>query len=137
MYARLCREIKKNEQTGPYSLMGSFTNLRWTNVPVGFVCVVYWQGANETFRQSFALVDEEGTCLDETPAMECVLNHLQTNISSAFFYTIFPQPGPYNISVYQNGICIETVPLPMREAEQINDSYSAPFAPLAPLGIMM
>jgi hypothetical protein len=50
--------------------MGSFANLRLTNAPIGFVCVVYWRGANETFRQSFALVDEEGNTLDGIPAAE-------------------------------------------------------------------
>ena len=76
------------------------------------------------------MADEEGTRLDKTSATECVLNQPQTNISTAFFYTIFPHAANHNSNVYQNGICIESVLLPVREAKQINNSYSAPFAPL-------
>jgi len=130
-FARLCKEIKRNEQTGLYSLIGSFVHLTLIKGPIGFVCVVYWEAANETFRQSFALMDEAGNLLDETPAMECVLKHQQANISTAFFYTGFPQAGRYNINVFQNGICIETIPLHVMDVQQTIDR---PLAFSAPLG---
>ena len=131
MFARLCREIKKNTQSGLYSLVGSFAHLHWTPGPVGFVCVVYWARGNETFRQSFALTDEAGKLLDETPATECVLTRQRENISTAFFYASFPGAGNYNIAVYRNGVCIKTIPLQVLEASQISSSRFAPVGSVA------
>ena len=131
IFARLCREIKKNQQSGLYSLVGSFAHIEWMKGPVGFVCVVYWEPANETFRQSFALADEAGNILDETPSTECVLTTQGENVSTAFFYVSFPQAGRYNITVYQNGVCIEAIPLQVMEALQISESRSAPLGSAA------
>jgi len=111
MLARLCRAIKKNEPDGLYSLVGRFAQLSWRPGPVGFVCVVYWGRGNETFRQSFALKDEVGNLLDETPTTECVLTERRDNVSTAFFYVSFPRAGHYSINVYQNDRCIEDIPL--------------------------
>ena|SRR5690349_18597083 len=130
LYARLCRKIRRDKQTGSYSLRGSFTALPLTNAPVSFVLVVNWQGANETFQQSFAILDADGNLLDQTPATECVLNDRQVNISTAFFYTVFPQAGHYNINVYKNGACIETIPLRIMATQQTDETRPAPFAPL-------
>lgn len=136
LFARLCKEIKKNQQTGLFSLVGSFAHLRLTNSPVGFVCVVYWGRAYETFRQSFALMDQAGNLLDETPSTECVLNPHRETVSTAFFYASFPGAGSYHISVHQNGVCLETIPLQVVEASQIGDRYPparlAPFESAAP-----
>jgi hypothetical protein len=116
MYARLCREIKRDNQTNRYSLIGSFVDLAFTNAPIGFVFVVYWDGDTlEAFSQSFALVDEAGNILDQTPTLECVLNDQHANISTAIFYTIFPSSGHYNVRIYQNGICTETIPIQVIE----------------------
>ena len=127
MFARLCREIKKNGQGRSYSLVGSFAHIKWVKGPVGFVCVVYWEKANETFHQSFALTDESGNILDETPSNECVLTRQGENISTAFFYASLPQAGCYYINVFQNGVRIESIPLQVMETPQISDSRSAPF----------
>jgi trehalose utilization protein len=117
MFARFCREIKKNEEDERYSLAGRFAHLPWVPVPVGFVCVVYWERGNETFRQSFALRDGVGNLLDETPATECKLTRGRDTISTAFFYASFPRAGHYTIRVYQNGVCIQAIPLEVVEAE--------------------
>lgn len=135
LFARLCKEIRRNQQTGLFSLVRSFAHLRWTNGPVGFVCVFYWEKADETFCQSFALPDEAGNLLEETPSTECVLNPHRETVSTAFFYASFPQAGRYRIRVHQNGVCIETIPLPVVEASQIGDRYPvrlAPFESAAP-----
>lgn len=118
MFARFCRGIKKNERDELYSLVGRFAHLAWVPVPVTFVCVVYWERGNETFRQSFALRDELGNLLDETPATKCVLTRGRDTISTAFFYASFPRTGNYTIDVYQNGLCIHSIPLEVIEAEQ-------------------
>ncbi len=129
MFARLCKEIKKNQQSGLYSLIASFAHIKLTKGPVGFVCVVYWERADETFHQSFALMDEMDNLLDEMPSTECVLTTQGENIGTAFFYASFPRAGCYHISVYQNGVCIETIPLQVMEASQISDSHLTRFAP--------
>jgi len=126
VFARLCREIKKSQHSSRFSLVGSFAHMKWAKGSVGFVCVVYWEKTNETFRQSFALVDEAGHILDDPPSTECVLTRHGENISTAFFYASFPQAGNYNVNVYQNGVCIKTIPLPIMEASQTNDSRFAP-----------
>jgi len=132
LFARLCREIKKNQQSGLFSLLGSFAHILWMKGPVGFVCVVYWERANETFHQSFALVDELGNILDKTPSTECVLTTQGENVSTAFFYASFPQAGTHNITVYRNGVCIETIPLQVLEASQSSDNHLDRFAPFEP-----
>ena len=129
VYARLCRKIKRIEQTGSYSLMGSFVDLPLTKAPIGFVLMVYWEETNETFEQSFAIIDAQGSLLDKTPTTECVLKSKQINTSSAFFYTIFPRAGQYNINVYQNGVCIESLPLPVVEASTTSDRHRVPSTP--------
>jgi uncharacterized protein DUF6941 len=113
---RFCREVRRNDQTGLYSLVGSFVDLTFTNTPIGFVFVVYWLGnIDEMFRQSFALLDEAGNILDETPTSDFVLKRRQTNISTAIFYTIFPSAGRYNVNIYQDGICTEIIPMQVFE----------------------
>ena len=129
MFARLCRGIKKDQQTGLYSLVGSFTQLRLSNGPVGFACVVYWKRGKETFRQSFVLRDEAGNILDATPAIEFVLTREGQNISTALFYASFPQAGQYSIDVYQNGTSVENIPFKVVEAYQ---GLKRPLAPLGP-----
>lgn len=129
MFARLCREIKKSQQSGLYILMGGFDHIKWIRDPVRFVCVVYWAKANQTFRQSFVLRDEAGIILDQPPSTECVLTIPGENVSTAFFYTSFAQAGFYNIKVYEDGVCIETLPLEVREASQISESHLARLSP--------
>lgn len=113
---RFCRGARQNNQTGLYSLVGSFVDLTFTNSPIGFVLVVYWLGSiNETFRQSYALLDEVGNLLDETPTSDFVLTRRWTNMSTAIFYAMFPSPGRYNVKIYQDGICTEIIPLQVIE----------------------
>jgi hypothetical protein len=126
MFARLGREIRMNQQTGSFSLFRSFVQLRLTNGPVCFICVVYWEPEAETFYQSFALTNETGDILDDTPTTECVLTSHGENISTAFFYTGFPRAGHYSINVYQNGVCIETIPLEVVEPQESTMSSLAP-----------
>ena len=115
-YTRFCREVRRSDPTGLYSLVGSFVDLTFTNTPIGFVFVVYWLGnINETFRQSYTLMDEAGNILDETPSSDVVLKHPQANISTAIFYTIFPSVGRYTVNVYQDGICTESSPIQVIE----------------------
>jgi hypothetical protein len=130
VYARLGSRIKRNEQTGSYSLMGSFTALSLINTPVSFVLIVYWPATDETFPQSFAITDGQGNLLDQTPTTQCVLKSRQINTSTAFFHTVFPRAGQYNINVYQNGICTETIPLAVTEVQEINDDPRSSFAAL-------
>ena len=116
IFTRFCREARRNNQTGLYSLVGSFVDLTFTNTPIGFVLVVYWLGnIDETFRQSYALLDERGNILDETPTSDFVLKHSQVNMSTAIFYTIFPSTGRYNVNIYQDGICTEISPFQVIE----------------------
>lgn len=128
MYTRFCRTIKRNKQTGLYSLLGSFATLELTTTPVSFVLVVYWAGVIETFQQCFAIADLDGNLLDQTPSTQCSLKEKQVNISTAFFYTVFPQAGHYNINIYQNGVCTEVIPLPVVEAQSTGESLPIPLA---------
>jgi len=130
MYARLCRKIKRDKQTGSYSLIGSFVTLELTNYPISFALVVYWAGTNETFQQSFAILDADGNLLDQTPATECILGEKRSNISTAFFHAVFPRAGHYSINVFRNSDCIEAIPLDITEAQQTSESPRAPFVPL-------
>jgi len=130
IYARLCKKIKRDKQTGSYALVGSFATLPWTDAPTSFVLVVYWLGTNETFQQTFAITDADGTLLDQTPATECVLGDKRINVSTAFFHVVFPRSGYYSINVFQNGVCIEAIPLPVIEAEQAIHNPPFPFVPL-------
>jgi len=130
MYARLGSRIKRNEQTGSYFLAGSFTALPRINAPISFVLIVFWHDTNETFQQFFAIVDEQGNLLDQTPATECVLRAGQINSSTAFFHTVFPSSGPYSIQVYQNGICTEKIPLAVTAAENTSEGNRSSFASL-------
>ena len=130
MYARLCKKIKRDKQTGSYALIGSFAALPWTDTPTSFVLVVYWSGANETFQQTFAITDADGNLLDQTPTTECVLRDRRINISTAFFHAAFPRSGYYSINVFQNGVCIESIPLPVIEAEQTVHNPEVAFSPL-------
>lgn len=119
LYVRLCREVKKNTQTGRYSLMGKIAKLTWMDALVSFVFVVYWHGySGERFSQSFTLMDEMGNILNETPTTECELNNQEINISTAFFYTTFPHVGRYHVNIYQNGFCTKTIPLHLIDARQ-------------------
>jgi len=129
IFARLCKEIKKDLQGGLYSLVGVFTHLRLPNGPVGFVCVVYWERGEETFRQSFVLRDEAGNILDETPATECVLTKQGKNVSTAFFYVSFPSVAQYSIDVYRNGARVESIPFKVVEPYQSLKRPVAPFGP--------
>jgi len=116
IYTRFCGEVRRNHQTGLYSLAGSFVDLTFTKTPIGFVLVVYWLGKiNETFRQSYALLDEMGNILDETPTSDFVLKHPQVNMSTAMFYTIFPSVGRYNVNIYQDGVCTKIIPFQVIE----------------------
>src|SRR5262245_22374109 len=118
LFARLCKEVKKNTHTGRYSLRGKFDNLTWMDALTDFVLVVYWHGyIGERFSQSFTLMDEAGNILDETPITECELIDQQINMSTAFFDTSFPHAGSYHLNVYQNGICTKTIPLPVIESQ--------------------
>jgi len=129
MYARLGSRIKRNEQTGSYSLAGGFTALPRINAPISFVLVVFWQDTNETFQQFFAIADGQGNLLDQTPTMECVLKTGQINTSTAFFHTVFPLSGQYSIRVYQNGVCTENIPLAVTGAEKTDDGHHSLFTP--------
>ena len=123
LFARLCREVKKNSQTGRYSLKGKFANLTWMDALVSFVFVVYWHGyIGERFSQSFTLMDEVGNILDETPTMEYEMNNQEINVSTAFFYTTFPQAGCYYVNIYQNGVCTKTVPLHVIESQRSQEA---------------
>ena len=116
IYTRFCGKVRRNDQTGLYSLAGSFVDLTFTKTPIGFVFVVYWLGKiNETFRHSYALLDEMGNILDETPTSDFVLKHPQVNMSIATFYTIFPSTGRYNVNIHRDGVCTETIPLQVIE----------------------
>lgn len=116
IFTRFCREARRNNQTGLYSLAEGFVELTFTNTPIGFVLVVYWLGnIDETFRQSYALLDEAGTILDETPSSDLVLKRRETSISTAVFYAVFPSAGRYNVNIYQDGICTEIIPLQVIE----------------------
>jgi len=108
----LCTGIKKDKQTGKYSPIRMFNSFALAEAPVLFTFVVYWVGkAGESFSQSFALVDEVGNILDEMPNVECVLGNEPETIGAAHFHTVFPRAGCYYINVYQNSICVETVPV--------------------------
>ena len=97
-------------------MVRSFVDLTFTNTPIGFVFVVYWLASiDETFRQSYTLMDKAGNILDETPSSDLVLKQAQAYISTAIFYTIFPSVGSYTVNVYQDGICTEISPIQVIE----------------------
>lgn len=111
-YSRLCRGIRQDKQTGKYSFDGVFERLTLSRMPVLFVFAVCWDGkVGETFKQSFALVDSDGSVLDAIPETKFVLDKDLENIGIGYFYVTFPSIGEYSICVYQNGKCIETIPL--------------------------
>ena len=128
MYARLGSRIRRNEQTGLYSLAGGFTALPRINAPISFVLLVFWRDTNETFQQSFAIVDGQGNLLDRTPTTECVLKVGQINTSTAFFHAAFSPSGQYSVQVYQNGVCTENIPLAVAAPEKTGDNHPTSFA---------
>jgi hypothetical protein len=97
-------------------MVGSFVDLTFTNIPIGFVFVVYWLASiDETFRQSYALLDQVGNILDETPSSDLMLKHPNANISIAVFYTIFPSVVSHTVNIYQDGICTKIIPIQVIE----------------------
>jgi hypothetical protein len=122
LFTRLCREIKKDEQTGKNLLMGESDNLAWMNSGVGFVLAVYWLGyIGERFSLSYALMDEADNILDDSPTMECEFIGDEINVCTANFHTAFPQAGPYHVNIYQNGICAKTIPMHVIESQRRQD----------------
>lgn len=108
LYSFLCRELKKDNQTGNYLPFRTIHSFELVDFPVLFTFMVYWAGeVGEGFEQSFALVDDAGSVLDEMPKMECVLTSRYDNIGAGFFYAIFPRVGRYTINIFVNGVCIE------------------------------
>ena len=119
LFTRLCREIKKDEQTGKNILMGESDNLAWINSGVGFVLAVYWLGyIGESFSLSYALMDEADQILNHPPITECEFVGEEINLSIANFYTAFPHPGAYHINIYQNGLHTKTISLDVMEFQR-------------------
>ena len=117
LFTRLCREIQKDELTGKNLLVGDSEALAWLNAGVGFVLAVYWLGyIGERFNLSYTLVDEADNILDRPPARECEFIGEEVNLSTANFYAAFPQAGRYQVKIYQNGICAQTIPVPVIES---------------------
>src|SRR5262245_9353981 len=109
LFTRLGREIKKDEQTDKYLLMGEFDNLAWSNSVFGFVLAVYWLGyIGERFSLSYALMDAADNILDHPATTECEFIGEEINVSIADFHAAFPQAGSYHVNVYQNGLCTKT-----------------------------
>src|SRR5689334_22485064 len=128
MYTRLGSRIRRNEQTGSYSLGGSFTTLPRINAPISFVLLVFWRDTDETFQQSFAIVDGQGNLLDRIPTTECVLKVGQINTSTAFFHTAFSPSEQYSVQVYQNGVCTDNIPLAIAAPGKPGDTHPTSFA---------
>ena len=119
LYTRLCREIKKDEQTGKDLLMGESNNLTWINSGVGFVLAVYWLGyIGESFSLSYALMDEGDDILNYPPITECEFIGEEINVSIANFSAALPHPGGYHINIYQNGLCTKTISLDVNESQR-------------------
>jgi hypothetical protein len=119
LFTRLCREMKKDEQTGKNLLMGESDKLAWMNSGVGFVLAVYWLGyIGERFSLSYALMDEADNILAHPPTMECEFIGDEINLSTANFYTAFPHAGSYHVNIYQNGICAKTIPVHVIESQR-------------------
>src|SRR5512142_2407091 len=98
LFTRLCREIQKDEQTGKDLFMGESDHLAWMNTGVGFVLAVYWLGyIGERFSLSYALMDDANHILDRPPTMECEFIGEEIKVSTANFYTAFPQAGSYHV----------------------------------------
>jgi hypothetical protein len=117
LYTRLCREIKKDEQTGKNILMGESDNLAW--IDSGFVLAVYWLGyIGESFSLSYALLDEADHILNHPPITECEFIGEEINVSIANFYAAFPHPGGYHIDIYQNGLRTKTISLEVIEFQK-------------------
>ena len=119
LFTRMCREIKKDEQTGKNLLMGESDNLAWINSGVGFVLALYWLGyIGERFSLSYALMDEADNILDQPPITECEFIGEEINFSIANFYVAFSHPGDYHINIYQNGLCTKTLSLNVIESQR-------------------
>jgi hypothetical protein len=110
LFTRLCREIKKDEQTGKDLLMGESDNLAWMSAGVGFVLAIYWLGyIGEEFSLSYALMDAADNILAQPPTTECGFIGEEINVSTAYFYAAFPRAGSYHVNIYQDGICAKTI----------------------------
>ena len=119
LFTRMCREIKKDEQTGKNLLMEESDNLAWINSDVGFVLAVYWLGyIGESFSLSYVLLDEADHILNHPPITECEFIGEEINLSIANFYAAFPHPGCYHINIYQNGLCTKTISLDVMEFQR-------------------